>query len=153
VNIGNDSTMDDLLFVAWAAGFFDGEGCIYAGHDQNNGYHIWRFIVLVSQTDPRPLEAMRERWGGTIAFKKRGQPHHKDQWSWRITGEPASVFIAEVLPLLRVKGEVASAALPVLFRTHRKGVRFKPHEIAERQAALEFIRATNRRGRRGETVA
>lgn len=141
-------TMDDLLFVAWAAGFFDGEGCVYAGHDKTpQGYHVWRFYIVVSQTDPRPLEALASRWGGTVKFKRRSQDHHKDQWSWTLRGQLAAVFIAEILPLLRVKSEVARAALPVLFRTHRHGVRFKPHEIAERETALAIIRAANHRGR------
>lgn len=149
-----NDTLDDLLFVAWAAGFFDGEGCVFAGHDRSrDGYHIWRFFLVVSQVDPRPLTALQARWGGTIQFKKSANPRHRDQWTWRISGQPASVFLAEILPLLRVKAEVASAALPVMFRTHRHGVRFSPAEIAERQAALDFIRSSNRRGPREEAVA
>lgn len=40
---------------AWAAGFFDGEGCISVQHDRRPGRRP-RLYLSIEQVDPRPLE-------------------------------------------------------------------------------------------------
>lgn len=138
--------LSDPSIVPWAAGFFDGEGCVYAAEGINRGYRRFVFLVTVSQATRAPLDVLMNRWGGSVRFQKRTKAWHRDQWMWNIRGEEAATFLGDVLPHLRVKSDVARAVLPVIFRTHQKGVRYRDEEIVAMRAAISTIRGANRRG-------
>lgn len=133
------------LIVAWAAGFFDGEGCVYAGEGvQKGGYRRFTFTVSAGQVVRDPLEVLEEHWGGTIhPIQSRGYGS-RPQWLWMVRGQAAARFLEDVLPFLRVKATVARAALPGLLNTHRHGVNLSPDEIAMRRAAVSEVRSLNR---------
>jgi len=137
------------LTVAWAAGFFDGEGCIY-GYEgvQNGGYRRFTFGVTVAQVVPEPLEELRAGWGGKIRAKAAGQAHHSDQWIWSIRGSDAGWFLEDVLPHLRVKYAGARAAIPCLLNVHRHGVGFTEAEVLSLRTAISVIHRGNRKGKR-----
>lgn len=73
--------------LAWAAGFFDGEGCISSSvfeHKRTRSIQI-----AIGQTDLRPLERFNRAIGGfgTIYVINRPIPllaTHKPQWSLKI---------------------------------------------------------------------
>lgn len=113
-----DADVDDevglsVADLAWAAGFFDGEGCIVGSRGRTGGAYYFTLMVSVGQVDPRPLEHLRGLFGGTV------QPHRvktaKVQASsvWTVTGGYARNFLNAVEPYLRVKGERARLALRV----------------------------------------
>ena len=65
--------------LAWAAGFFDGEGNIRARVDK---YHN-AFVVQIAQTDRRPLERFQAAVGGIGVIygpyapsSRKTKPHH-----------------------------------------------------------------------------
>ncbi len=137
----------NLQFVAWAAGFFDGEGCVYGGEGlQKGGYRRFTFSVTVSQTRPEPLEALRRAWGGAIHTSAPRNPRHQPQWHWGIRGAAAGRFLSDILPYLRVKEDVARAAIPCLANVHKHGMRFTEAELLGRRAAIAVIQTANRRG-------
>lgn len=70
-----------MIDTAWAAGLFEGEGCIFgypAGHPQGRGVRLH-----LRSTDLDVLERFRKVVGvGYIHKAKKYKPHHKDCWVW-----------------------------------------------------------------------
>jgi hypothetical protein len=92
-------------FLIWAAGFFDGEGCVGIYPGRQAGRVRWRLCLSVVQKDRRPLDLMRERFGGSISRKE------DDRWVLTFGPGSASAFLREVRPHLRVKADQADVAL------------------------------------------
>ena len=70
--------------LAWAAGFFDGEGCFYA-RKQHGKYYA---TMETDQVDPEVL-AKCQRITGLGKVKgpyKQGNVKHQDQWRWQTLG-------------------------------------------------------------------
>jgi hypothetical protein len=70
--------------AAWLAGFFDGEGCFgqYAAGREKR-YLAW--ILKIDNTDLQALRYCQQITGcGTVRHKALKQPHHKQQWVWRV---------------------------------------------------------------------
>lgn len=140
-----------LGLIAWAAGFLDGEGCIY-GYESGAGTHgRFQFGVRVAQTCAEPIEELHRVWGGTVRVGTPRNPRHQQQWWWSIQGRDAAAFLEDVLPHLRVKFRAAQAAIPCLYRVHTSKQRFSEREAAERRSAIAVLRETNsgKAGRRG----
>ena len=73
--------------IAWAAGFFDGEGCVQA---YERGA-ILETKLTVFNLDPRPLKRLRELFGGTI------RPDSRSGWWWSISGKDSEKFAKAIL--------------------------------------------------------
>ena len=58
--------------LAWAAGFFDGEGSICSTARKTKHGDSYHMIVSISQTDPRPLERFRL----AVGMGKVGGPYN-----------------------------------------------------------------------------
>lgn len=69
--------------LAWAAGFFDGEGCFSVARTKGS----MSVKVTISQAHPEVLDRFRDIVGrGTVLPKTRpinAPSHHKDQWSYQ----------------------------------------------------------------------
>jgi hypothetical protein len=67
--------------LCWAAGFIEGEGSVYFDK---------RVVTLrVPQTQREPLDRLVGILGGSIYFRARAKPHHKDQHVFRLNGRYA----------------------------------------------------------------
>jgi hypothetical protein len=103
----------------WAAGFFDGEGCVYILNGQ--------IRVTVTQVDPRPLRALQAKYGGHIYLDKKPKAAgYRRVFRWNATPGPAKKFLASIRPFLVVKGEEADVAIAyqlTLTFSHKKGQR------------------------------
>jgi len=78
--------------LAWAAGFFDGEGCTNCS-TRTNGKSTKRYRLLrmiVSQSEPTTLE----RFQAAVGFGRIEGPHHcpshppnaKPKWQYKVDG-------------------------------------------------------------------
>lgn len=102
--------MDNRIEVAWAAGFFEGEGCV----DQPKGTNYVRLIVAQSSDDPEevPPELIRFQAavGGRGQISKRAATYaiaedgktkvrrsKKQRWIWRVQVTPESNAILTLL--------------------------------------------------------
>ena len=103
--------MADSNEIAYFAGFFDGEGSI--------GIYKKKYVVCVVQCDPRPLNRMKEIWGGNIYVQTKMKATHRSKYIWQTHGLEARPFLSDVLPFLRVKKEQAEIYLSVLGITPR----------------------------------
>jgi hypothetical protein len=128
--------------IAWAAGFFDGEGCVFGYEDIQRGYRRFSFGVVVSQVVRDPLEELMRAWGGTIHVKP-AVGRARSQFSWGIRGRAAAHFLSDIAPYLRVKRPAAEAAIPVLFNVHSKGVAYSDAELLLRRGAVAALHDLN----------
>lgn len=65
------------------------------------------------------LEDYQRYWGGTVDVHHQGDEKTRLVWVWRIYGDTAAQFLADVLPILREKAP--QAYLGLHFRTLAAG--------------------------------
>jgi len=98
---------------SYAAGFFDGEGTVYAANRRSAT--VTRrpspsVLVCITNVNYDVLEAMRDRWGGSInsrAAKPKRQAIHQ----WVLAPRNAYSFLQAIAPHVIVKRDVVSTAL------------------------------------------
>lgn len=109
--------MEDKLFLAWAAGFFDGEGCVIIElstspkslRKQRTSLH-----ATVTQTSIPCLEKLKERFGGSIKTYEHTCPNSSRwavQHTWVVRNENAILFLKQILPYTIVKKEQICVAI------------------------------------------
>lgn len=137
--------------IAYAAGFFDGEGTIDIRRRRTHGgkYERYELRLSLGQMDIRPLLRLAELFGGSVQ-KQNAKLH-----SWVCTGPGARDFLIAVRPHLIVKDGQADTALE--FCATFNGVRgcsvkgrrgFAKHGngvIAERHRCFLEVRAIRQR--------
>lgn len=88
-----------MISDEYAAGLFDGEGCIHLYKNGKSGYGL---VISMVQVDPSPLFALQDRFGGSVkdnpkqADRARGMKS-RDQKRWYMTG-PKKSFIQAISP-------------------------------------------------------
>jgi len=88
--------------VAWAAGFFDGEGCVTITWRRQTQRGPLKqvsplLIASVVNVDPGAIERLHSLFGGAV----RSYQHHANGhtiYEWRATGSKGSNFLSAVLP-------------------------------------------------------
>jgi hypothetical protein len=144
--------MTDREFAAWAAGFFDGEGCVSITIGGNR-FGVSHYLqVVVAQVDPRPLELLASRFGGSITPRNRAsqRPNEQPAQQWRLYGRSARPFLEAVAPYLIVKGEPVRIGLKFLaLGTHpgRRGA--GPSELVVREELRLALRLANNQPTKG----
>lgn len=115
--------MDDKLFLAWAAGFFDGEGCVLVEMSKEKAcLHGFRTALhaTVTQTSLPCLQLYLERFGGAIATNEHTTPNGR-RWAvqhrWSVRNEAALEFLTAIEPYVVVKKEQVLAALKYPLRS------------------------------------
>jgi hypothetical protein len=84
--------------VAWAAGFFDGEGYIAVSKSGRV-----RPVIEVSQINREPLDRLKHLFGGCVYAKSRPTTAGNTVYGWRITDNPALNALAEMFDFFTVK--------------------------------------------------
>jgi hypothetical protein len=109
--------MEDKLFLAWAAGFFDGEGCVIielssspkSSRGQRTSLH-----ATVTQTSIPCLQKYVDRFGGSIKTSQHTCPNSSRwavQYTWSVRNEKAIKFLQEIQPYTVVKKEQIEVAV------------------------------------------
>ena len=126
----------------YAAGFFDGEGCVNCSSSRNNSF----VRILVVNTNIDVLNAFQAVWGGDINANYKQKAHWKQAYTWRLQHKAATNFLTEILPFLIIKRQQAEAA--IAFNQLRPGQGNKWTEESKAQAAdfLNKIRQSNKKG-------
>lgn len=85
--------------IAWAAGLFEGEGCISFG-SSNPDYRLPKMQITMSDRDVL-LRFERIVAAGSVSEKPfQRAEHHKRQWSWRAHGRVAHAVYLMLRPWL-----------------------------------------------------
>lgn len=109
--------------AAYAAGLFDGEGCVLiayprSGNKSRRRYH--RLDVSVSNTDIRALVWLKEHFEGRINKLSRFG-RSRDAWQWRANDGTAETFLQTILPFVIIKREQVEIAI-----AFRQTIRHEP---------------------------
>jgi hypothetical protein len=97
--------LSHTVSIAYAAGFFDGEGSISAFAWRNKaGYTVPYIRLSVTNMDKTPLALMHRRWNGSLSCTKG------EIWSVNWNGADAYHFLKDVIPYLITKQQTALAA-------------------------------------------
>jgi hypothetical protein len=91
-----------MISVEYAAGFFDGEGCVQVG---KNG----SISVRITNTNLQTLEEFQRKFGGTVL--PRRQRANKPQYVWSVYGDAAVEFAKTILPFCIEKHKAISLIL------------------------------------------
>lgn len=98
-----------MMSPEYAAGFFDGEGCVRltATTECVGGIH-----VFITNTYKPILDTFATQFGGTVSLRTESNDRHKTIYQWRIASKKgARVFLEAVLPHLVEKREQALVGL------------------------------------------
>ena len=125
--------------INYAAGFFDGEGSIYANLSSQNQPRVG---ISVAQRRPEVLHEWNDFWGFGFLHQQ------ESWWRWDISGNvQCQVVIAKLLPYLIVKKEVATVALELLqrasLRMGRPGRSLTEEERSTRLDLMDQIQRLN----------
>lgn len=103
--------------LIWAAGFFDGEGCVSIGQSRakytcKDG-RVSRFVsynlaLIVAQESKGPLDILNDLMKGKVTKTYR---RGKLYWQWKTHGPEARDALIQLLPYLVVKRLNAELAL------------------------------------------
>lgn len=124
---------DDETIKAWAAGFFDGEGCVLINLRPNNSLHC---ILDVTNTQAQPLKFLQSFYGGGITQKFR-KPPRRHVYVWQLSGQNSEMFARDILPYSIIKKTQLELYLHVrtLFSDKRVGI--TEESLAERIKVVE----------------
>lgn len=138
---------DDILFLAWAAGFFDGEGCVLVEKSKElkckHGFRT-SLHASVTQTSKPCLELFLTRFGGSLITSESRTPAGRRwavQYRWVVRNEEALAFLAAIAPYVVVKKSQVQAALtyPMKSENGKKyGRQGNPIPDSVMQARLEL---------------
>ncbi len=119
----------------YAAGFFDGEGCIVVSkYTLATGRVSYLLEVAIENTYLPVLLEFQAQWGGGVVPKKRQAPHHKDKWRWKAHGENLLRFLRDIQPGLKEKGLQVEIALD--FADHGRGTHDRRRPLTVEELAL-----------------
>jgi hypothetical protein len=79
----------------WAAGFYEGEGCVQNIKDKAKG-----LVVVIGQKDPEPLHWLRDRWGGSVRLRPNQGANKTGLWVWYASGDRGRRFLMAIYPWL-----------------------------------------------------
>lgn len=134
--------------VAWAAGCFDGEGCVSLAKAKQHGgpTYYYRVDLIVSNTDRALLEPFVGLFGGRIDHHRRKAPR-RDCYQWKTTGSAhAATIIQELRPWLIVKAPQAEVALKAAALLTRQGGRRPDSETKALDGLKSEMHLLNQRG-------
>jgi hypothetical protein len=85
----NPISIEQSLQIAWAAGLFEGEGCITLSEpiDKRNGMQHSYIALELRMTDKDVVDRFHEVVGyiGNMHYAKGQTVKHKGVWGWRCT--------------------------------------------------------------------
>lgn len=97
---------------AYAAGFFDGEGCVGIYHKPGlSEEHPGMLQVSIANTDREILGRMSLLFGGGVFTANSKNSHWRQAWQWSLPQKRAKRFLQEILLYLTIKQERAVLAI------------------------------------------
>lgn len=131
-----DLSCVDRDFVIYAAGLFDGEGCITAAKTQ------WGIYILlqVKMTDESIIRLFHEKFGGNFySIPEDRLTNRKARYVWRLYPSDCVLGVLDLmLPYLRVKREQAELAVSFLRLGGKRSVYAKGERIRIRSELMRL---------------
>ena len=133
IGLGVTATPEKL---AYAAGFFDGEGCINISRwrqlcrETTEPGTYYKLRVMVSNNDLPSLQWFQAIWGGAIN-KKKIHGNRVQGYNWTLPQPASAWFLEEILPYLKQKRSQADVALEFFRSNERFGRNARPLDYVE----------------------
>jgi len=105
--------------IAYLSGLIDGVGTIILAKRCDRP--SLKPTVQINMTNMEALLLAQAIFGGTVRPKKRAQPHHQDQWVWRVYNRMARECLQATIPYLIIKKDEAAAALTYMTTSRKRG--------------------------------
>ena len=136
---------------AYFAGFFDGEGSVLISKRGKDTYYP-QVTLSLSNTDEKPVRLLHRTFGGHILIIKPRIPHHKVQFTWRVSKRSEILTaLTAIFPWLITKKPIAVAALTIVRNAPGKPCIWKKgmdeqvvREVEAAFLAFGTLRKTNR---------
>jgi hypothetical protein len=102
-----------MMSSEYAAGLFDGEGWFSISRAKGSLYRSkreWAFQAHASLSirERHIVEALADKYGGTVTVARARKETHSDSWHWQTTGKNSKAFAEDVLPHLLAKDKQAT---------------------------------------------
>lgn len=99
--------------LAYWAGLFDGEGCIYLTPATVGGgkKKYIRLMVVITNSNEWLIRACHFSFGGSIVEQKPRAPQHSVSFRWVTANKKAFNFLVAVRPYLKIKAPQADIAI------------------------------------------
>jgi len=103
--------------LAWVAGLFDGEGCVYSCLPKRKDVR-----VEMNMTCQKTIERLNELFEGRVTRKCLSVKSLslRPQWSWRRNHRAAREFLLAIRPYSITKGDAIDIALRLYDRTGKE---------------------------------
>jgi len=123
------------LEIAYIAGLFDGEGCVFVEHRKTRLQDGLSISVKIGMTTPEPLYLCQRIFGGKVLLHLTRKGWH-DSYDWRIYGTRADLFYRIIEPYLILKKEQANLAISLHSLCYSKSP--LRHKLAEKITSLKL---------------
>lgn len=133
--------------LAYAAGFFDGEGTVTFLTDTHGGGRIG---ASIENTNKEVIEHFKCLFGGTIYFTAKENIKWKDTYCWSVSGQECIDFLQLIKPWTRIKSEqIGWAEFFFANRNTATGKNVLSEDYKKEMALIKRqFRWLNRRGKR-----
>ncbi len=101
--------MTDKEQLAYFAGLFDGEGCIYISRQKQGKYTTHILKARIYNLDLRPLRMAKRLYDGTLSFARKED--YRNQWYWEVGARKAVKFLKDILPYSIIKKDEIEVGL------------------------------------------
>jgi hypothetical protein len=133
--------------LAYAAGFFDGEGTVSFNISGSGGGVI---SASIENTNKEVIEYLKHEFGGTIFFTCHDNIKWKNTYSWSVSGQTCIDFLQNIKPWVIIKKEQINLA--EFFFINRNTVTRKHGLSEEYKNEMKLIKRQfkwlNRKGKR-----
>lgn len=126
--------------LAWAAGFFDGEGCVCINKLASR--KRWTLKCRVSQVDMQPLLKLKSMFGGCIVR------HYNQAFSWELSAVMAMTFLSSIRAFVKRDRVLAKIRLASEFQSQKSrnaGTRSSPEYLCLQEEFFQKMKFLNRR--------
>ena len=149
IYIFGDNKMSLTHEVAWAAGFFDGEGyiTIQERNSKINGisYRGYYLRIGINHVALEPLLEMQRLFGGTIRLQKEASVvgNRKQRSTWCLSCNHAKEVLIRLMPYLKNKNKVAEIGITFQNTMGNHGQRTTPDQQDYRESLKILITSMN----------
>jgi hypothetical protein len=113
-DVASSTTKLSDVDLGYAAGFFDGEGCVQITWPLAHRERGWSpsIALVVVSTDRAPIDWLELRFGGYVRTRRPSDITYREYYQWHVTKKSTiSNFLHCVLPYLQIKQSVASLGI------------------------------------------
>lgn len=133
--------------LAYAAGFFDGEGTVTFLTREHGGGSI---SASIENTNKEIIDYFKYKFGGRIYFNSKANINWKNTYCWAVSGQECIDFLQLVKPWVTIKKEQISLAEFFFINRNTATGKYVLSDNYKKEMLLikQHFRWLNRRGKR-----